>query len=297
MRNIGEFVTVIELSGLKSELITITPPDVEEVQEMISTWPIVAVKGLMATHALVPKGDDLYIRTEACYKECCYAGAQGEFTLKCKGWEKVPKKSDKKQTKKKNTKKQENEAESSEEEYSPPVRKINKKGDSDEEYIPPTTESKSNVESTEEKPKRRRACKSNNAVKVESDDDKNGDSNSNDDCIPLAQLKASKKHIVVVDDEDDEDDRIPLAQLKALENQATIDTIKQVVDVEEGDYIAVMYGYRWYPVRVTKLGTRRNCAHPVHETSERWLEVGGAGHWNCGEGCHTAEDQLTHPEG
>ena len=65
MRNISEFVTVIELSGLKSELITVTPPDVEEVQEMISTWPILAVKGLMvpATHALVPKGDDLYIRT------------------------------------------------------------------------------------------------------------------------------------------------------------------------------------------------------------------------------------------
>ena len=253
MRNISEFVTVIELSGLKSELITITPPDVEEVQEMISTWPIVAVKGLMATHALVPNGDDLYIRTEACYKECCYAGAQGEFTLECKVWEKVPKKSDKKQTKKKNTKKQENEAESSEEKYSPPVRKIKKKGDSDEEYIPPTTKSKSNVESTEEKPKRRRARKSNNAVKVESDDDKNGDSNSNDDGIPLAQLKASKKHIVVVDDEDDEDDGIPLAQLKAPENQAAIDTIKQLVDVEEGDYIAVMYGYRWYPVRVTKV--------------------------------------------
>ena len=214
--------------GLKSELITITPPDVEEVQEMISTWPIVAVKGLMATHALVPNGDDLYIRTEACYKECCYAGAQGEFTLECKGWEKVPKKSDKKQTKKKNTKKQENEAESSEEEYSPPVRKIKKKGDSDEEYITPTTKSKSNVENTEEKPKRRRARKSNNTVKVESDDDKNGDSNSNDDGIPLAQLKAP-------------------------ENQATIDTIKQVVDVEEGDYIAVMYGYRWYLVRVTKV--------------------------------------------
>ena len=97
-------------------------------------------------------------------------------------------------------------------------------------------------------------CKSNNAVKV-SDDDKNGDSNSNsnDDCIPLAQLKASKKHIVVVDDEDDEDDCIPLAQLKAPENQAAIDTIKQVVDVEEGDYVAVMYGDRWYPVRVRKV--------------------------------------------
>ena len=36
-------------------------------------------------------------------------------------------------------------------------------------------------ESTKEKPKRRRACKSNNAVKVKSDDDKNGDSNSNND--------------------------------------------------------------------------------------------------------------------
>ena len=73
MRNISKFVTVIELRGLQSELITITPPDVEEVQEIISTWPIVAVKGLMATHTLVPKGDDLYICTEACYKECCYA--------------------------------------------------------------------------------------------------------------------------------------------------------------------------------------------------------------------------------
>ena len=140
----------------------------------------------------------------------------------------------------------------------------------DEDYIPPTTTKKSNVESTEEKPKRRRARKSNNAVKVKSDDDKNGDSNSNDNCIPLAQLKAFK-------------------------NQATIDTIKQVVDVEEGDYIAVMYGYRWYPVRVTKV--QGETAHPVHETSERWLEVGGAGHWNYGEGCHTDEDQLTHPEG
>ena len=90
IRTIHEMAKCLEEAGSTSVMLKVTKAEIQETRDEMKEWQIPAVKGLMTTHMLAPKGDSMFIRTVACYKECCYA--ETNFMLACDGWANVEQK-------------------------------------------------------------------------------------------------------------------------------------------------------------------------------------------------------------
>ena len=90
IRTIHEMAKCLEEAGSTSVMLKVTKAEIQETRDEMKEWQIPAVKGLMTTHMLAPKGDSMFIRTVACYKECC--NAETNFMLACDGWANVEQK-------------------------------------------------------------------------------------------------------------------------------------------------------------------------------------------------------------
>lgn len=78
------FCNYFRMAECKMEFIRVTAARVTECRDIIGSWKITPVDGLMSAHAMVVIGRQLWMRETSCFKDCCFKDDQ--FSATCPGW-------------------------------------------------------------------------------------------------------------------------------------------------------------------------------------------------------------------